>query len=524
VALRVLYLTTALSVNGRDAFRGRRLFDRLRGVSEEAVVGHVVWGPEFDDAPVPSEFMNDVVRRSVLDELRPNVIYLEGGLCPMPSGEWRFPRLLLESLVRDGAVAIVADADQRVLAAEKAAYRDAATFLGAHADYGADDGPDPVYGADLTSYWRSPRTVVVAPEGMGISAWLKPVYEHVDEIVVDSPVRLSSWSELLATCNLDSSGTLRHDLWVNEHDPVPFASVRPLGDGFMVLIAGGVSSDHLLERCPGNTDWLVRVAQFLVDEAEKDTSRRSALRRLQDVVEAARARVRVLADEDAAGDSFAAELEPALRDLKRQFAAEQLQQARDRMERHFGADWPRLGEDARTFLITGEVLRHHLEEYVSVEPAWDFSSAVAAYSQALESSLLERVFEPYRAYPGAIALPDTLDDERTRQSAEALRKFVEGGKLTLGQMAFCLLNLGCAQRDVEDNAFGRYLAGRLVDLGRFCDGEKWPTRLRRYNDKFRNRAAHVDRLTLQDCIEARAYLLEEPTRLLISLGRALRPD
>jgi hypothetical protein len=98
------------------------------------------------------------------------------------------------------------------------------------------------------------------------------------------------------------------------------------------------------------------------------------------------------------------------------------------------------------------------------------------------------------------------------------------GSSRSGRWTFCLLNLGCTLRDAEDNAFGRYLAERFVGLGRFCDAEKWPARLRRYNEKFRNRAAHVDRLTLQECIEARAYLLEEPTRLLIGLVRALRPE
>ena len=228
-------------------------------------------------------------------------------------------------------------------------------------------------------------------------------------------------------------------------------------------------------------------------------------------------------DDDAAGDAYAAELEPALRSAERQLPAERLQQARDAMERHFGKAWPRLGEDARSFLVTGEVLRHHLEEYVSLEPAWDFSSAVAAYSQALESTLSELVFEPFRGFPSAIALPDTIEDDSVRKSVEALTKFVGGAKLTLGEMGFCLLNLGCKLRHAEDNAFGSYLAERFIGLGRFCDEEKWPARLRSYTAKFRNRAAHVDRLTLQECIEARAYLLDEPTLLLVSLLRALRP-
>ncbi len=233
---------------------------------------------------------------------------------------------------------------------------------------------------------------------MVVADWLKPVYEGIAEIVVDAPVRLSSWSELLATCNRDTAATLQHDRWVDEHDPVPFASVRALGDGFVVFIAGGVSSDSLLERCPDNTGWLVSIARFLADEVDKGRSRQNPLRGLQDAVEAARARARVLGDEEAAGDAYAAELKPALLNAGRKLPAERLQQARAAMEQHFGEDWPSLGEDARSFLITGEV----------------------------------------------------------------------------------------------------------------------------FNAKFRNRAAHLDRLTLQECVAARAYLLDEPTQLLMSLVRGLR--
>ncbi len=90
VTLRVLYLTTSLGINGREAFRGRRLFDSLSAVSEVAVVGHQVWGPELNDTTVPSDLVDDVVRHSVLEELRPNVVYLEGGLRSIPSGGGAF--------------------------------------------------------------------------------------------------------------------------------------------------------------------------------------------------------------------------------------------------------------------------------------------------------------------------------------------------------------------------------------------------------------------------------------------------
>jgi hypothetical protein len=451
------------------------------------------------------------------------VIYLEGGLGPSPSGAWRFPRQLLESYVRAGAVAIVADADLMVLTAEKAVYREAADFLGAHIDYGPEDSSEPVHGADLTHYWRSNRTIVIAPESMGVSAWLKPIYEGVSEIAVALPVRLSHWTELLATCNRDTSGALQRDVWVERVDPVPFASVREMGDGYVVLIAGNVSSDHLLECCPDNTQWLVNVVQFLAAEVEKETSRKAPLRRLQDVVDAARARARLFEDETEVGDAFAAGVEAALRDEGRRLPAERLQQVRDALEKQFGSHWAALNESARTNLMTGDVLRRDLEEYASNEPAIDFSMAVSAYSKALESALSALIFRPYHAYPEARALPDAIEDSRQHRSVVALQRFLDGTELTLGQMAFCLLNIACALRNAEPNAFARYLSERLLSLDRFCDEQAWPKRLMRYNEKFRNRAAHIDRLTLEECMEARAYLLDEPTKLLISLLETISP-
>ena len=57
-----------------------------------------------------------------------------------------------------------------------------------------------------------------------------------------------------------------------------------------------------------------------IDEAHRSLP----LRRLQDVVDAARARARVLGDEEAGGEAFAAEIEPALREAARRLSAERL--------------------------------------------------------------------------------------------------------------------------------------------------------------------------------------------------------
>jgi hypothetical protein len=65
------------------------------------------------------------------------------------------------------------------------------------------------------------------------------------------------------------------------------------------------------------------------------------------------------------------------------------------------------------------------------------------------------------------------------------------------------------------NGFSRVLEELVVDLGALCERDEFPQRLMEFNRLYRNRAAHTDRLTLQECLDARRYLLEEPTELLV---------
>jgi hypothetical protein len=88
-------------------------------------------------------------------------------------------------------------------------------------------------------------------------------------------------------------------------------------------------------------------------------------------------------------------------------------------------------------------------------------------------------------------------------------------------MAFCLLNLGCKTRSVDQNGFAEFLRTRLQDLEAFCDDHKFPGRLIEYVREYRNKSAHVAKLSKDECMAARAFLLEEPIQLLILLEKAL---
>jgi hypothetical protein len=63
---------------------------------------------------------------------------------------------------------------------------------------------------------------------------------------------------------------------------------------------------------------------------------------------------------------------------------------------------------------------------------------------------------------------------------------------------------------------------RLRNLDSFCDIDKFPGRLIEYSREYRNKSAHVGKLSKEACMAARAFLLEEPIQLLIALEKALQ--
>jgi hypothetical protein len=178
-----------------------------------------------------------------------------------------------EKLVTDGAVIIVADVNTNELRNYKSYYKEAGTFFKAYAKYVADDDPDPVYGADQTSFWYVPTEIICKPEKMVISEWLRPIYAGISEILVSIPVRLERWEDIVASGNAGSTRILYHDCWVDQFDWCPFASVARLGFGYTVFIAGSVSHDVWLKRCPDNVKWLTNLDQFLVEEVSHDRNR-----------------------------------------------------------------------------------------------------------------------------------------------------------------------------------------------------------------------------------------------------------
>jgi hypothetical protein len=229
-------------------------------------------------------------------------------------------------------------------------------------------------------------------------------------------------------------------------------------------------------------------------------------------------------EEGEAGDAFASLLDPAIADVTRRLEAEQtLEQAEKALVERFGELWGRLSPDCQRFLATGEVLLYELKRYSSLDPEIDFSPAVAAYSKGLELEIHERLFEPWRRRPQAQDLPLPTEEQSIDRSIEALRAYGQSRReMTLGDMGYCLRNVGCRLAGASPNGYASFLEERLQSRSGFCDQAQFPKRLQKYVMKYRNAAAHVERLTEDDCEGARAYLLEEPVELLLELARSTR--
>ncbi len=237
--MRTLYLTSSLSVNGRSHFRGRRLFDEVRSRSSSAILSHCL----FMNRPTDKAFAGDVLAIEDFRKFRPDVVFVEGGLFVDNNGLWKIPRDIVEAYCRSGGVFIVADVDANEIQSNGAWYSAAFSFFGAALKRNPRSWPKFVLGKDeFRNVAGHSKTVRRLPEKMIVSDWLRPTFEGVAEVIAVLPVCLSSWSELAASCNRDTTsfegGQAPFDI-----DCCPFASVRELGAGFAGVITAGVSYD-----------------------------------------------------------------------------------------------------------------------------------------------------------------------------------------------------------------------------------------------------------------------------------------
>jgi hypothetical protein len=271
MTLRTVYLQKLPSVNGRDSLRGRMLYDALRNVSDDSILGHIVDTPD-EKRKYDARAVQDIIDSDIFNKIDPTVVYLEGGLFCNPYGNWKIRRPIAEAFVEEGGVLIVADCDETQLRELKTHYDAAAPFFRARALYRGDE---PIYAIDKTFHWGAPRQIICKSDQMILSDWIRPVYRDISEIVAGQPVIVSTNDDIVASCNKNSTLALCEDV-VLYHDHGIFATAAKVGEGYAVFIAAAVSADVWVERCPGNSAWIINVAKLLTAEVVTERNRRAS--------------------------------------------------------------------------------------------------------------------------------------------------------------------------------------------------------------------------------------------------------
>lgn len=270
--LRTLYLHATSSAGARDALAGGKLYEGLRVGSGSFLTASSVLPPEFEGSTQRAATSQNLICSQRVREFNPNLIYIEGGLFTGSRVTWKIPWPLVENLVENGGVLIVADCGTPELRRYEPEYHRAARFLRARAEI-------PLQAPGANSGWadgsNGDSEFVCDAERMIVSRWLRPAVSGVSHVAVRNPARLKSWDGIAASQSVQGSAPgQRSNLGgVLEETPWVFASAAQCGCGFVLLIAGEVSSKEWMERYPSNAIWLMNLVDLLVAEAEHNKAR-----------------------------------------------------------------------------------------------------------------------------------------------------------------------------------------------------------------------------------------------------------
>ncbi|MEB3318107.1 MAG: toll/interleukin-1 receptor domain-containing protein [Cyanobacteriota bacterium] len=269
----VLFLQKLCSKNP-NFLKGRKLFEKLQQDSDSCRIGYMVLA---DNDFVGHGLDTDIISESELDELDPDLIFVEGGL--IAGEQWRIQEECIERYVAKGTVVMVSDVDWQTLYENRRAYERVLKFFGVSVAY---EGMEPVRLYDTQNHYKSEHTIICHPQDIAYEAWLAPVYAGLPNFVVSLPVPMSAWVELVATCNRSTtcSESTIGGLFSGEPESGAFASMKRIGLGYLVLITGNVSHDTLTEAFPGNLEWLTRLADHLIERVRIDKRRNGIVQQI----------------------------------------------------------------------------------------------------------------------------------------------------------------------------------------------------------------------------------------------------
>ena len=223
-------------------------------------------------------------------------------------------------------------------------------------------------------------------------------------------------------------------------------------------------------------------------------------------------------DEMAHSDEVAAASNGPLAEFIRNLQTEEaIQNAEQIIKTFFSHHWSSLDTRTQSLLAQAEMLRQELVRHEHSGAETDFAPAVMQFSRALEHELGAKIFDPFRDISNEGFVFGAISSNRTLETFEKLRLFCQGEREnTLGDMAFILLKVGCSKS--TKNSFQDFLNGIGLSRNLLCGKSGIASRIHEYTARYRNTAAHVGHISIEECTGARAYLIEEPKKLLIALA------
>ena len=261
--MRILYLAHNF---GGDGFTGRSLVRHL--ASENSLLRRVA-AVSVDTADVwaRSPYANEVIAVEDVTVSEYDALILEGGLS-FSNGEPRIPIGTIQAFVRSGGQVLVCDVTRQAARSDRALLTELAGIALALPEYG--QGSFPRYQHDEAA--RDPHTGSYSffASEMRVEGWPKSALTGIDHVLVEDPITLLvQGGDWLATGNT-STVILESDVVVESGFRFPWASVRQVGLGHIVIIGALITHDTLVDECPDNARWISALLEKLVLRTQED--------------------------------------------------------------------------------------------------------------------------------------------------------------------------------------------------------------------------------------------------------------
>jgi hypothetical protein len=276
-SLRFLHLQKYITINGRDAFSSRQLLTHMRSENHNTMVRAFVQQPTMTDPAIRADFLTP--EHFLADP--PDVITSEGSLLSLGADKLRIDKDLLRHYLMSGGVVIVDGVgvhnDSYGPRGEPSeTYESAWAALRSIVRFNFLDGRSPDHlgvrlrndGDGLSGH---PQIAGYAPDSATHADWLAPAYRNISKTLILNVRPLFPTGDLLGTIDeqsfpLDLGVDLEYDLT----GPFPWGVVHQVGAGFIVLIAGIMMADVVVDMNPDNAIFLQQLAELLVGEAERE--------------------------------------------------------------------------------------------------------------------------------------------------------------------------------------------------------------------------------------------------------------